>query len=44
MSERKPPSLENVEFDTMEDGLSVQMMHVGPYDDEPRSFEMMKSY
>lgn len=42
---KKPhPLLENVEFDTMEDGLSVQMMHVGPYDDEPRSFEMMKKF
>ena len=28
------PLFNEVTFDTMEDGLSVQMMHVGPYDDE----------
>jgi len=28
----------------MEDGLSVQILHVGPYDDEPQSFEKMKEF
>jgi hypothetical protein len=28
----------------MEDGLSVQMMHIGPYDDEAGSFDQMKKY
>lgn len=36
--------LDDVTFGTMEDGLSVQMMHIGSYDDEPRSFEQMKKY
>lgn len=35
---------DEVTFDTMEDGLSVQMMHVGPYDDEAESFEKMKEF
>lgn len=42
---KKPHSLlENVTFETFEDGLSVQMMHVGAYDDEPQSFEQMKKF
>ncbi|HHU48545.1 MAG: GyrI-like domain-containing protein [Caldicoprobacterales bacterium] len=42
---KKPhPLLDQVTFGTMEDGLSVQMMHVGSYDDEARSFEQMKKY
>jgi len=42
---KKPhPLLDDVTFESMEDGLSVQMMHIGPYDDEPRSFEEMKKF
>jgi len=42
---KKPhPLLDEVTFGTMEDGLSVQMMHVGPYDEEPRSFAQMKEF
>lgn len=45
VSKKKPhPLLDNVTFATMEDGLSVQMMHIGPYDDEPQSFEQMKKF
>lgn len=36
--------LDDVTFTTMEDGLSVQMMHIGSYDDEPQSFEQMKKF
>lgn len=36
--------LDHVTFETMEDGLSVQMMHLGSYDDEPQSFEQMKEF
>ena len=28
----------------IEEGLCVQMMHIGPYDDEPKSVEMMDEY
>jgi hypothetical protein len=38
------PLLDEVTFETVEDGLSVQMMHIGPYDDEPRTFEQMKRF
>jgi hypothetical protein len=42
---KKPhPLLDDVTFKTMEDGLSVQMMHIGLYDDEPQSFEQMKKF
>lgn len=42
---KKPHSLLNeARFETIEDGLCVQMMHIGPYDDEPRSFEIMEAY
>lgn len=40
--EKKPhPYLEEVKFETVEDGMSVQMLHVGPFDDEPQTFEKM---
>ncbi len=38
------PLLDEVLFDTIEDGLSVQMLHIGPYDNEPQSFEEMKKF
>lgn len=42
---KKPhPLLDHVTFETMEDSLSVQMLHVGPYDNEPQSFQLMKGF
>ncbi len=42
---KKPNHLLNaVSFNTMEDGLCVQMMHIGSYDDEPQSFIKMKLF
>jgi hypothetical protein len=43
---RKKPHrfLNDVKFEEMEDGLSVQMLHVGSYDDEPKSFSQMKRF
>ena len=38
------PLLNKVSFGTIKDGLSVQMLHIGPYDDEPRSFEKMRKF
>lgn len=32
------------EFLTMEEGLCVQMMHIGPYDNEPASVQKMDDY
>jgi hypothetical protein len=36
--------LEKVKFETIEEGNCVQMMHFGPYDTEPQSFEQMKQF
>ena len=45
VKKKKPHALlDDIVFDTMEDGLSLQILHVGPYDDEPRSFALMKEY
>lgn len=38
------PYLDSISFGTMEDGLSVQMMHIGSYDDEVDSFKIMKDF
>lgn len=42
----KKPELfvSDVEFEEIEDGLSVQMLHVGPYDDEYKTFEKMNMF
>jgi len=42
---KKPHDLlDSVIFETIEDGLSVQMLHVGSYDEEPTSFKLMNDY
>lgn len=42
---KKPhPLLENVKFETITDGLCVQMLHIGSYDDEPMSFAEMSTF
>lgn len=38
------PLLDEVKYGTMEDGLSVQMLHIGSFDEEPRSFDIMKNF
>lgn len=45
VNKKKPhPLLKEVYFDEIEDGLAVQMMHIGSYDNEPESFEKMKDF
>ncbi|MFJ7932135.1 GyrI-like domain-containing protein [Peribacillus sp. NPDC096448] len=45
VEKKKPhPFLYDVKFGTFQDGLSVQMLHVGPYDDEPQSFKVMNEF
>lgn len=45
VEKKKPhPFLNDVRFSTFQDGLSVQMLHVGPYDDEPQSFKVMNEF
>lgn len=42
---KKPHKLlDEVCFEEVEDGLSVQVLHIGPYDNEPESFEKMKNF
>lgn len=42
---RKPNILlDDAKFETIEEGLCVQMMHIGSYDDEPVTFEQMDKF
>ena len=42
---KKPhPFLDEVTFETMEEGMSLQMLHVGPFEDEPQTLEKMAEY
>ncbi|MGL5979070.1 MAG: GyrI-like domain-containing protein [Erysipelotrichaceae bacterium] len=36
------PRLDQLKLETIHDGLCLQMMHKGPFDDEPASFAWMK--
>jgi hypothetical protein len=36
--------LEKAEFKKIEDGLCVQMMHIGPFDEESTSFALMEKF
>lgn len=41
---KRHPRLADARFESIEDGDCVQMMHIGPYDDEPADFERMRGY
>lgn len=42
---RKPHDLlERIRFETCEEGACIQMLHLGSYDNEPASFNMMEAY
>lgn len=44
-NKKKPTQLlEEAYFDEIEDGLAVQILHIGSYDTEPESFNKMKDY
>ncbi len=45
-AQRKKPSelLDQVRFKTLTEGLCVQMLHLGSYDREPESFQLMADY
>lgn len=38
------PFLENVRFEHVGEGLCCQMMHIGSFDDEPKSFAQMEAF
>ena len=41
---KDPPDMSLLQLRTITDGLSVQMMHIGPYDAEPASFAKMDEF
>lgn len=43
-SSKKKLDCSSAEFLTVEEGLCVQMMHIGSYDNEPKSVEIMNSF
>ena len=45
-TQKKKPHqlLDKVKFEAIEDGLCVQMLHEGSYDNEPASFQKMKEF
>jgi len=38
------PLIEKVRFETISEGRCIQMLHVGPFDDEPASFQTMEVF
>ncbi len=45
VKKKKPHSLlDGVKFESIEEGKCVQMMHIGSFDDEAKTFEVMKKY
>lgn len=43
-AKKKKQDFSKVEFLTVEEGLCVQCMHIGSYDDEPATIEIMHDY
>lgn len=43
-TEKKQSDFSKVEFLTIDEGLCVQCMHIGPYDDEPATVAQMHKY
>lgn len=42
---KKPhPLLEKVKFEKITEGKCIQMMHIGSYDNEPASFQLMETF
>lgn len=45
LRKRKPsPALEKLRLDTFHEGLSMQVMHIGPYSEEPATIQKMESF
>lgn len=44
LTKKDNPKLVNLQFETIEEGNVCQLLHIGPYDDEPKSFEIMLDY
>jgi len=45
LAKKRPgPALARLRFATFEEGLSVQVMHIGPYSEEPATIQRMKDF
>jgi len=44
MKKKPHELLEQVKLETIEEGKCIQMLHLGSYDNEPASFELMEKY
>lgn len=44
ISKKKNMDYSDVKFETIEEGLVVQCLHIGPFDDEPRTTTIMNEY
>lgn len=44
MRKKKTPYLDLVQFERIEEGPCIQMLHKGSYDDEIKSFELMEAF
>jgi hypothetical protein len=38
------PAMKIVRFETLDEGLCCQMLHIGPFDDEPATFARMERF
>ncbi|MDH3517432.1 MAG: GyrI-like domain-containing protein [Acidimicrobiia bacterium] len=43
-AKRSNPVLQQMRLERWQEGLSIQIMHIGPYADEPRAIEMMDAF
>lgn len=41
---KKAINLENVRFESITEGLCVQALHIGSYENEPETFELMEQF
>ena len=45
LRKKKPsPGLDKLRLETFEEGLSMQIMHIGPYSDEPATLAKMQAF
>lgn len=44
MSKKQNPLLKQIRFEQFSEGLCVQMLHLGPFSEEPASFEQMEIF
>jgi len=43
-AKKNPPALSKMRFEAYEEGLSAQIMHIGPYADEPPTIERLHKF